>query len=421
MAEKTFPVTIKLKRTTAANWPNDYLLQAGEPGLESDTGKIKIGDGVTIWGNLDYIITEDIITSKINTAFDNLTPNDINAVPETRKINDKALSSDIELYANNIELNSHDSTTVATAIAAIPTLTSDLTNDSNFITSNDLPTNLSDLTNDLNYDNAPTINSTNNITSGAVYNSIDNVIQVANGKTACYVFDTIANMTNWVSESSNKAKLKTGDVFLIRAIDVPDYWWDGTANNGAGDIYQLETTKVDLTNYVQKSGSKELSDNNYTDADQTKLSNLANITSIGAGLNLLNGELSNNKIYAADIAMSGSDATKISAKIANLTAADVGALPSSTTLSTLGGVPTTRTINDKALSSNIRLTANDVGALSSSTNLTTLGGLPKPSSTTSGHYATWDSNGNIVDSGYKIVVSSSAPTVNDTSIITIVK
>ena len=83
-------------------------------------------------------------------------------------------------------------------------------------------------------------------------------------------------------------------------------------------------------------------------------------------------------------------------------------------------VPQLRTINGKALSTNITLNANDVGALPSSTTLSTLGGLPKPSSTVAGHYATWDSNGNIVDSGYKIVISNSAPSVNDSSIITIV-
>ena len=131
MTEKLFRTTIKLKRALAADWPANYVLADGEPGLELDTGKLKIGDNLTPWENLDYIVTENIVNSKIDTAFNNLTPNDINAVPDTRKINNQALSSDIELYANNIELNSNNSTTVATAIAAIPTLTSDLTNDSN--------------------------------------------------------------------------------------------------------------------------------------------------------------------------------------------------------------------------------------------------------------------------------------------------
>ena len=46
---------IKLRRDTAANWTTaNPILAAGEPGLESDTGKIKYGDGETAWASLDY-------------------------------------------------------------------------------------------------------------------------------------------------------------------------------------------------------------------------------------------------------------------------------------------------------------------------------------------------------------------------------
>ena len=46
---------IKLRRDTATNWTtNNPILAAGEPGLETDTGKIKYGDGVTAWDLLSY-------------------------------------------------------------------------------------------------------------------------------------------------------------------------------------------------------------------------------------------------------------------------------------------------------------------------------------------------------------------------------
>ena len=46
---------IKLRRDTAANWTSSNpILAAGEPGLETDTGKIKYGDGQTAWTTLDY-------------------------------------------------------------------------------------------------------------------------------------------------------------------------------------------------------------------------------------------------------------------------------------------------------------------------------------------------------------------------------
>lgn len=47
--------TIKLRRNTANKWEEiNPVLQAGEPGFESDTKRLKIGDGVADWLNLVY-------------------------------------------------------------------------------------------------------------------------------------------------------------------------------------------------------------------------------------------------------------------------------------------------------------------------------------------------------------------------------
>lgn len=46
---------IQVRRDTAANWTSeDPTLASGEWGLETDTDKIKIGDGSTSWSSLDY-------------------------------------------------------------------------------------------------------------------------------------------------------------------------------------------------------------------------------------------------------------------------------------------------------------------------------------------------------------------------------
>lgn len=46
---------IKLRRGEASAWTTaNPTLQLGEPGYESDTGKIKIGDGITAWDVLPY-------------------------------------------------------------------------------------------------------------------------------------------------------------------------------------------------------------------------------------------------------------------------------------------------------------------------------------------------------------------------------
>ena len=47
---------IQLRRDTAANWAGtNPILAQGEPGIELDTNKLKVGDGSTAWNSLDYI------------------------------------------------------------------------------------------------------------------------------------------------------------------------------------------------------------------------------------------------------------------------------------------------------------------------------------------------------------------------------
>ena len=48
-------VTIQLRQDTAANWTSkNPVLKSIEPGVETDTGKSKIGDGLTAWADLSY-------------------------------------------------------------------------------------------------------------------------------------------------------------------------------------------------------------------------------------------------------------------------------------------------------------------------------------------------------------------------------
>jgi len=48
---------IQIRRDTAANWTSaNPILAQGELGAETDTSKIKIGDGSTAWSSLAYLI-----------------------------------------------------------------------------------------------------------------------------------------------------------------------------------------------------------------------------------------------------------------------------------------------------------------------------------------------------------------------------
>lgn len=57
-------ITIKLRRDTAARWTSvNPTLAAGEMGVETDTNKIKVGDGTTAWSGLSYITNADTLAT----------------------------------------------------------------------------------------------------------------------------------------------------------------------------------------------------------------------------------------------------------------------------------------------------------------------------------------------------------------------
>ena len=88
-----------------------------------------------------YVQTSRKINGKALTGDITLSASDVSAVPTTRKVNGKALSADVTLSASDVS--------ALPATTSIPSKTSDLTNDSDFITSSDIPTKLSEFTDDL--------------------------------------------------------------------------------------------------------------------------------------------------------------------------------------------------------------------------------------------------------------------------------
>lgn len=63
--------TILLRRDVAADWTSaNPTLANGELGVETDTGKLKIGDGATAWADLDYFAGEvgDIAASDVTSG-----------------------------------------------------------------------------------------------------------------------------------------------------------------------------------------------------------------------------------------------------------------------------------------------------------------------------------------------------------------
>jgi|TARA_R100000479_G_scaffold174010_1_gene121306 hypothetical protein len=137
MAATTVNVQMQQRRDTAADWTSaDTILLSGEIGYETDTGKLKIGDGSTAWSSLDYepgfslsayplatsdiaddAITGDKLANDITIANDLIVTNDLTVNGTTTTIN----STTLQVDDKNIELG-----TVATP--------SDLTADGGGIT-----------------------------------------------------------------------------------------------------------------------------------------------------------------------------------------------------------------------------------------------------------------------------------------------
>ena len=124
----------------------------------------------------------------------------------------------------------------------IPSKTSQLSNDSNFATKTDIGN-----------------HNTSAVAHSDIRQALSDVEAIARGKSRAKVFDTVAALDVWLGVSANVTTLQVGDNFYIKALDVPDYWWDGTAKQ------PIEAEKVDLTNYVQKEAGKGLFSGSYND------------------------------------------------------------------------------------------------------------------------------------------------------------
>ena len=84
---------------------------------------------------------------------------------------------------------------------------------------------------------------------------------IAEGKVRAVVFDTVAAMTTALKAAA-KTDYKIGDNLLIEETGVPDYWVSGILETNTGTygyytIAELETQKVDLTDYAKTADLKD--------------------------------------------------------------------------------------------------------------------------------------------------------------------
>ena len=187
-----------------------------------------------------------------------LSANDVGALPNTTVI--PTVPTKVSAFENDKGyLTQHQSLANYALKSEIPTKVSAFENDkgyltqhqslANYVVTSTLNTELAKKQDKLTFDNTPNADSTNPVTSKGIYDAIAEVIATATGKCKVFVMDTVAELDTWLTNSNNTKDLNTGDIFLIRAVNVPDYWWDKTTQTKQ----ILETTKVDLSTYALKS------------------------------------------------------------------------------------------------------------------------------------------------------------------------
>lgn len=141
----------------------------------------------------------------------------------------------------------------------------------------------------LTFDTAPTQNSTNPVTSGGLFNEFENIREQAEGKTGSYVIrystsgnqmfnsqnDSISLDTELIIEDVDGHSiwlkdLKKGDIIWVVETEVPDRWV-GSIESGVITFYKLETSKIDLSNYVNKTTNENVAGvKTFTDGIVTK-------------------------------------------------------------------------------------------------------------------------------------------------------
>lgn len=242
-----------------------------------------------------------------NTTYSGMTDAEYQAGTSTtnRLITPARLKAAIELHAPVTSVNG----STGDVTINVPTKTSDLTNDSGFITISSVPTKTSDLTNDSGF-----------ITSADVPTSTSDLTNDSG-------FITSADVPTKTSDLTNDSGFITSANVPNPASDTPIM--DGTAAVGTSSKYAREdhvhpsdTSRVPTTRKVN--GHALSSDVTVTASDVGAVPTTRKV---------------NGHALSSDV---------------TVTASDVGA------------VPTTRTVNGKALSADISLSASDVSAIPSS-------------------------------------------------------
>lgn len=266
MATKTLTSRIILRNDTANNWTtNNPVLLKGEIGLETDTGKYKIGDGTSNWQALQYYVNLDQDSKiSLDTLIEMLDDDNFG------KVNDVQVNGTtvVENKVANISIG-----VLTTSAIAQSEVTAGESFTNNIVLHKVAKTgNYNDLLNKLNVvDNLNSTSATDALSAnqGSVLKSMVQALPSAKS------FTNIQAMITAINSYSN-AEMNVGTSIYLQQTDVPDFWVYSKADSsvaytytddsafisavetsgyvqvGYYNIAMLETAKVDLTDYYTK-------------------------------------------------------------------------------------------------------------------------------------------------------------------------
>ena len=327
---------------TVAALDNISTKETGDVYNVTSTGDNYAWDG-SAWDKLSgvvdlsgYVPTSRKVAGKALTGDITLSASDVSAVPTTRKINGKALSADITLSASDVS--------ALPASTAIPSKTSDITNDSGFITSEDIPTKLSEFTDDLG--SSPIHTHSQYLTEHQSLSGVVPTSRKINNKA----------LTADITLSASDVNALPDTTVIPTITDT----YSATSSNGMSGkaVSSAISNKADKATSLSGYGITDAYTKSEIDgmvsAGMHYKGTKASVSALPTTGNVI-GDLWNVEDTGANYAWNGTSWDKLSENI------DLS-----------GYVPTSRTINGKALTGNISLSASDVSALPSSTVIPTV-------------------------------------------------
>ena len=296
-------IQIQVRRGTASQWTTaNPTLAAGEIGFESDTVKIKIGDGSTAWSSLGYAT---LTPTQINSAVSDAIANVIGSAPEALDTLNElaaAINDDPDFFTNI--------TSVITTHANLTTNVHGISNTANLVTNSSLTSTLSSYATLA----SPTFTGTVTVPAPAVDSNTTVAASTAFARglynnAISYVDAEVSDLSNSVSATISSTNNTVANI-STRVDGV-----SATANSAASDITShssatlsvhgiANTAALETTSGAQ--GKADTAEANAKAHANTTVNTHANVTTSIHGISN-----TANLVYVSDLTSHADDTTAI--------------------------------------------------------------------------------------------------------------